>query len=69
MLKRMKKIATLFVATAVMVSTLTACGGNADNGGNNTVTMAGSTSMEKLANALAEGYMTRAYMNKKKEGC
>lgn len=63
MVKRMKKIATLLVATVVMIGALTACGGNADGEGSNssasgTVTLAGSTSMEKLANALAEGYMT-----------
>lgn len=63
MVKRMKKIATLLVATVVMVGALTACGGNTDATGSNgsvsgTVTLAGSTSMEKLANALAEGYMT-----------
>lgn len=66
--KRMKKTATLLVAAVVMVGGLTACGGNPDeaeggNAGNNTqlngtVTLAGSTSMEKLANALAEGFMT-----------
>lgn len=63
MVKRMKKIATLLVATVVMIGALTACGGNAAGEGSNssasgTVTLAGSTSMEKLANALAEGYMT-----------
>ena len=63
MRKRMKRIATLVVATVVMIGTLTACGGNADGTGskasaNGTITLAGSTSMEKLANALAEGYMT-----------
>lgn len=64
--KKMKKLVTLLVATVVMIGSLTACGGNndsADNGnaGNSqltgTLTMAGSTSMEKLANALAEGFM------------
>jgi len=63
----LKKIAALFVAAVVMVSGLTACGGNGNetegqNAGGNaqlngTVTLAGSTSMEKLANALAEGFM------------
>lgn len=64
--KKMKKIVTLLMATAVMIGSLTACGGNSDsadngNAGNSqltgTLTMAGSTSMEKLANALAEGFM------------
>lgn len=67
MRKNFKRIATFLVATVVMVGGLTACGGNSDNteGGNagntqlsGTITMAGSTSMEKLANALAEGFMT-----------
>ena len=63
----LKKIAALFVAAAVMVGGLTACGGSGNeadgqNAGGNaqlngTVTLAGSTSMEKLANALAEGFM------------
>lgn len=67
MKKAIKRMATVVVAAIVMVSSLTACGGN-DNGdesgnvaGNaqlsGTVTLAGSTSMEKLANALAEGFM------------
>lgn len=70
MKKNMKKIATLFVAAMMMVVSLTACGGNADSGSQSngdvsqkegltgTLTMAGSTSMEKLSNALAEGFMT-----------
>lgn len=67
MKKAVKRIATVVVATMVMVSSLTACGGNGngDESGNvagnaqlsGTVTLAGSTSMEKLANALAEGFM------------
>ncbi len=62
-----RKIATLFVAAVVMAGSLVACGGsdNGIEGGtaggsaqlNGTVTLAGSTSMEKLANALAEGFM------------
>ena len=64
----LKKIAALFVAVVVMVGGLTACGGHGNktegqNAGGNaqlngTITLAGSTSMEKLANALAEGFMT-----------
>ena len=62
-----KKILTLCVAAMVMVTSLVACGGNTDSAENSntsnsqltgTLTMAGSTSMEKLANALAEGFMT-----------
>ena len=65
--KKMKKIVTLLMTTVVMIGSITACGGNndsADNGNagtsqlTGTLTMAGSTSMEKLANALAEGFMT-----------
>lgn len=56
MMKRMKKAATLLVASVVMIGALTACGGN-ENAVSGTVTLAGSTSMKKLANALAEGYM------------
>lgn len=62
-----RKIAILLVAAVVMVVGLTACAGNGNRveGGNDggstqfngTVTLAGSTSMEKLANALAEGFM------------
>lgn len=63
MVKKMKKAAVLLTAVVVMVGTLTACGGNvdgtrSDSSAGGTVTLAGSTSMEKLANALAEGYMT-----------
>lgn len=67
MKKTIKRIATLFVAAAVVVGGLTACGGKTENGNteggdsntqlSGTITLAGSTSMEKLANALAEGYM------------
>lgn len=59
-----RKIATLLVA-AVMAGSLIACGGNqsADEGQmdtqlNGTISLNGSTSMEKLANALREGFMT-----------
>lgn len=66
--KKIKKIMAIFVATVVMLGSFTACGGNADGGNTDsenantqlsgTVTLAGSTSMEKLANALSEGFMT-----------
>lgn len=64
---KLRKMAVLFTAAMVMTSVLTACGGNtndAENGdsangtvSSGTVTLAGSTSMEKLANALSEGFM------------
>lgn len=66
--KKMRRIATLLVAAVVLVGGLTACGGSTDSGNTDgesantqlsgTVTLAGSTSMEKLANALSEGFMT-----------
>ena len=59
--KKMKKIATLFLAAVVMIGGLTACGGSegesANGSLNGTITLNGSTSMNKLANALKEGYM------------
>ena len=64
MKKNFKRIATFLVAATVMVGGLTACGGNADGteGGNSqlsgSITLNGSTSMNKLANALKEGFMT-----------
>ncbi len=63
MKEKLKKLCLILAAIVVIVNGFTACGGNADDAGNNgaasgTVTLAGSTSMEKLANALAEGYMT-----------
>lgn len=63
-MKKLKKAAALFMAAVMMVGGLTACGGNADNteGGNRqlngTINLNGSTSMEKLALALREGFMT-----------
>lgn len=64
-MKNLKKLAALLLASVVVVSGLTACGGSADEGTDTgttnlsgTVTLAGSTSMEKLANALSEGFMT-----------
>ena len=70
--EKVKKACLVLAGVVVIVSSCTACGGNADGvdgteGGNQnhagtqlsgTLTMAGSTSMEKLANALAEGFMT-----------
>lgn len=63
MKEKMKKICLVLAALFVIVNGVTACGGNTDGTESNgavsgTITLAGSTSMEKLANALAEGYMT-----------
>ena len=70
--EKIKKACTVLAGVVVIVSSCAACGGgNADGteGGSvgnqsntgtqlsGTLTMAGSTSMEKLANALAEGFM------------
>lgn len=60
--KKIKSSAILLVAFVIMLGSLMACGGkpDVDEGGvvsGKTITLAGSTSMEKLANALAEGYM------------
>ena len=60
MKEKMKKIVTILAAIAVIVINLAGCGssegGNANLNG--TITLNGSTSMNKLANALKEGYMT-----------
>ena len=63
MKEKLKKLCLILAAMIVIVNGFTACGGKTDDAGSNgsasgTVTLAGSTSMEKLANALAEGYMT-----------
>lgn len=55
----LKKIAVI-AAAILMMGTLIACGSDAEASGNGlsgSVTMAGSTSMEKLANAAAESFM------------
>lgn len=74
MKKKFKSISILIVACLILVGTLSACGktDSADQGaGTNTengsanknlkgaLTMAGSTSMEKLANAAAESFMIK----------
>lgn len=71
--EKIKKACTVLAGVIVIVSSFTACGGgnaggaDGTEGGNQsnagtqvsgTLTMAGSTSMDKLANALAEGFMT-----------
>lgn len=62
MKENMKKALVILAGLFVIVSSFTACGngeGNADTGANlsGTITLNGSTSMNKLANALKEGYM------------
>lgn len=57
----MKKKVLALVCAVVMMTGLVACGSTetADASLSGTVSMAGSTSMEKLANAVAEGFMTK----------
>ena len=63
-MNKFKKLLAVLLAGVMMVGALTACGGSADNaeGGNanlsGTINLNGSTSMEKLALALKEGFMT-----------
>jgi len=63
-MNKFKKLIATFLAGVMLVGALTACGGSADNaeGGNanlsGTINLNGSTSMEKLALALKEGFMT-----------
>lgn len=69
MKKRGKKLVALMGATVLLVSSLAACGSddagndNAGNVGNTEISgsiqMVGSTSMEKLANALSEVFMEK----------
>jgi len=75
MKKKMKGISILVIVCLILVGSLSACAnqggkdstdlntdGNADNAGKDlkgTLTMAGSTSMEKLANAAAEAFMAK----------
>lgn len=58
-----KKFVALVGAAMLLVGSMTACGsGKETNGGaelSGTITMAGSTSMEKFANALAESFMAK----------
>lgn len=60
---RVKKVVALFSAAMLLVGSMTACGSDKEtNGGaglSGTITMAGSTSMEKFANALAESFMAK----------
>ena len=64
MKEKMKKALTILAGVVVIISSFTACGGNAgesESGStqlSGTVNLNGSTSMQKLANALKEGFMT-----------
>ena len=61
MKEKIKKAMIILAGLFVIVSSFVACGnGNGDAGAglNGTITLNGSTSMNKLANALKEGYMT-----------
>lgn len=61
MKEKMKKALVIIAGLFVIVNSFTACGnsnGDAGAGLNGTITLNGSTSMNKLANALKEGYMT-----------
>ena len=61
MKEKIKKAMIILAGLFVIVSSFAACGNdNGDEGAglNGTITLNGSTSMNKLANALKEGYMT-----------
>lgn len=66
MKRRLKKWMTLFTATVLTMGCLTACGGN-DTGKDTqqekalsgSLTLSGSTSMDKVAKALKEGFMAK----------
>lgn len=61
MKEKLKKMMVVLAGLFVIATAFTGCGNN-DAGGNEnlsgTITLNGSTSMNKLANALKEGYMT-----------
>ena len=60
MKKRFVKIVALATAVVMMMCGVTACGGEGENSGSNlsgTISLNGSTSMQKVANALQEGFM------------
>lgn len=62
MKRRLKKLATLFTVALLTIGCVTACGGsdtsnNSSLSGN--ITLSGSTSMKKLAQALQEGFMAQ----------
>ncbi len=70
---RMKRIAAFLLVSLLIVSVLSACGKKSEDSNNTntssgsdsssnlngTITMAGSTSMEKLANVVAEAFMAK----------
>ena len=59
MKKRLIKVMTVIASLALMVCGITACG-NEEGSGNalsGTINLNGSTSMQKVANALQEGFM------------
>ena len=68
MKNRMKKILGLFCVVGLLAGSLMACGGNSSDGDSaggdlsGQITLAGSTSMEKVCNALSESFM-EAYPN------
>ena len=61
---RVKKLMTLLTAGMLTMACLTGCGGNSGNDAqqgstlSGSITLSGSTSMEKLSKALQEGFMT-----------
>lgn len=50
-----KKLLAVVTAVAIMAMAFTGCGSSADNGGS--ISLAGSTSMEKLCEAMSESFM------------
>lgn len=70
MKKKITRIAGLMCATILLAGSLMACGGSGSSSGSDSqssagedlsgkITMAGSTSMEKVANALSESFMEK----------
>ncbi len=66
MKKKIKMFVALIMISVLITGALTACGNDAKSGNitgtkdlSGTITMAGSTSMEKLANAAAEAFMLK----------
>ena len=59
MKEKMKKLLVVIAGLFVIINSFTACGNAGTGAGlNGSITLNGSTSMNKLANALKEGYMT-----------
>lgn len=59
MKKNLKKLGSLLVASALMLTCLAGCGKKKDEELSGKITLAGSTSMEKLCEALMEGFMDK----------